>query len=199
MKLTSWLLIRCHFGTTANGKNFKKILGHEGYHKHLESTFDDFLHASFSKFSVFLHRLKKLTRQYLGDDDCNNRSLDVDSKESTPSEAFEEDAVNREMKKEQSGNGKTKERTSSDVAPPISQYELEWEQNIARNREALKRVDDELLEMYGDVGLQKKKPVTKAKMSLKKKDKPEGKCCVSARLNVAEQRWDPSAVISKQC
>ena len=196
MKLTSWLLIRCHFGTTADGKNFEEFLGHEGYHEHLESTFDDFLHASFSKFSVFLHRLKKLTRQYLGDDDCNNRRLDVDSKESTPSEAFEGDAVDRGMKKEQSGNGKTKERTSSDVTPPISQYELERERNIARNREALKRVDDELLEMYGDVGLQKKKPVTKAKT---KKDKPEGKHRVSARLNVAEQRWDPSAVVSKQC
>jgi hypothetical protein len=61
LQLTSWLLVRCHFGKTTDGKTFEEFLGHDGYYQHLESTFDDFLHASFSKFSVIPRRLERLT------------------------------------------------------------------------------------------------------------------------------------------
>lgn len=43
-------LSRCHFGTTTDGKTFEEYLGEEGYQQHIETTFDNFLHASFSKF-----------------------------------------------------------------------------------------------------------------------------------------------------
>ena len=136
------LLVRSHFGTTPNGKSFDEYLGEEGYQQHIETTFDNFLHASFSKFVDTMYIVITYFNSVPSAEECNNRSLYSASKESTPKgDKMETNEDISEGIKESKIN----------TAHPISQYELERECNIARNKKALKRVDNNLCEKYGDV------------------------------------------------
>ena len=131
------LLVRSHFGTTPNGKSFDKYLGEEGYRQHIEMTFDNFLHASFSKFVDTMYIMITYFNSLPGTEECNDCSLYSASKE-------------------------------------------------VRNKEVLKRVDDNLREKYRDVCFELSK--TKTKTPHMKKEASEGQCHISARLNVAGQR-----------
>lgn len=181
------LLVRSHFGTTPDGKSFDEYLGEESYHQHIETTFDNFLHASFSKFVDTMYIVITYFNSVPGAEECNDRSLYSASKESTPEgDKMETDEDIGEGENEgDKGKGKIKE-SEINTAHPISQYELERERNIARNKEALKRADDDLREKYGDVCFESSK--TKTKTPHMKKEASEGQRHISARLNVAGQR-----------
>ena len=122
-----------------------------------------------------------------GAEECNDCSLYLASKESTPEgDKMETDEDIGEGENEgDKGKGKIKE-SEINTAHPISQYELERECNIARNKEALKRVDNNLREKYGDVCFELSK--TKTKTPRTKKEALEGQRRISARLKVVWKR-----------
>jgi len=97
------------------------------------------------------------------------------------------DEIGEREDKADKGKGKGKE-SKNNAASPISQYEVERERNIVRNREALKKVDGDFREKYGDVVFELDQMKTKTSRRKKVKADSEGQHRVSARLNVAGQR-----------
>ena len=140
----------------------------------------------FSKFVDTMYIVITYFNSVPGAEECNDRILYLASKESTPKgDKMETDEDIGEGENEgDKGKGKIKE-SEINTAHPISQYELEREHNIARNKEVLERVDDDLREKYRDVCFESSK--TKTKMPCTKKEALEGQHCISARLNVAGQ------------
>ena len=181
------LLVRSHFGTTPDGKLFDEYLGKEGYRQHIKTTFDNFLHVLFSKFVDTMYIVITYFNSVPGAEECNDRSLYSASKESMPEghKMETDEDIGKGKNEGDKGKGKIKE-SEINTAHPISQYELERECNIVRNKEVLRRVDNNLREKYGDVCFESSK--TKTKMPHMKKEESEGQCRISARLNVAGQR-----------
>ena len=121
---------------------------------------------------------------YPGTEECNDRSLNLSSKESTPqADEIKADEIGNKVDK-----GKGKKESKNDAEGPMSQYEAERERNIARNKEALKKLDEDFREKYGDVGFELDKTITKTSQRKKEKAHLEGQHRVSVRLSVMEQR-----------
>ena len=124
---------------------------------------------------------------YPGTEECNDCSLNLSSKESTPqADKIKADEIGKRENKVDKGKGK--KESKNDAEGPMSQYEAERERNIARNKEALKKLDEDFREKYGDVGFELDKTITKTSRRKKEKAHLEGQHRVSARLSVVEQR-----------
>lgn len=144
-----------HFGKTEDDRNFEQYVGEPEWTESIVSRFDEFLHESFRKLLYQL--IESSSHRFTASEVCEARAL-------LPEEDDDEDDDEQSMPV----NGDSDKQ--NDVLPPSisksqkngkSDYEIQREKNIERNKAIERKLHASMVAKYGDVfdtpGQQKKK------------------------------------------